>query len=175
MKKYMIDVDLERCVACGACAVACMDQNDFDEKQDQKPFRTICDLETEQDGVMHCQRFTRSCLHCDDAPCISACPKQCIRKDPETGFTIYDSESCIGCKKCFRACPYAIPGFGADRKMRKCDGCYIRVHHGLLPACVKACPFGALKLIDTNEPEETWSIPKEHSLREHAMTIMKVR
>lgn len=173
MKKYAIDLDLSRCVACGACAVACMDQNDFEGTKDQKPFRSIYDLETEQNGEMICQRFTLSCLHCDDAPCITACPKNCLQKDPKTGFTVYDTTDCIGCRKCFRACPYKIPSFGEDRKMRKCDGCYVRVHYGLLPACVKACPFGALKLVDTEVPEEKQPIPKAHSLRENAAVIVR--
>ena len=57
--------------------------------------------------------------------------------------------------------------------MIKCDGCYVRVHQGMLPACVKACPFGVLKLVDLEAPEE--QIPKEHSLRMTSMQMLKAQ
>ena len=59
------------------------------------------------------------------------------------------------------ACPYGVPSFGADGKMVKCDGCYVRIHRGLVPACVKVCPTGALRLVETDKDE----IPVERSLR----------
>ncbi len=173
MKKYAIDLDISRCVACGACVVACMDQNDYEVKEGYRPFRNIMDLEFEQKGEVSCHRLSLACMHCDDAPCITACKKQCLGKDPETGLTIYDTTACIGCRKCFRACPYGIPTFGEDRKMKKCDGCYVRVHNGLLPACVRACPFGALKLVDTEAPEEEQLISQEHSLRKSSMGMLR--
>ena len=45
--------------------------------------------------------------------------------------------------------------------MVKCDGCYVRIHRGLVPACVKVCPTGALRLVETDKDE----IPVERSLR----------
>ena len=35
--------------------------------------------------------------------------------------------------------------------MQKCDGCAVRVRHGLEPACVRVCPSGALRLVRTEE------------------------
>lgn len=62
--------------------------------------------------------------------------------------------NCIGCHSCAMACPFAQPCFnGASGKMTKCDGCVDRVKHGLKPACVKVCPFGALQLLPEEEYE----------------------
>lgn len=49
------------------------------------------------------------------------------------------------------ACPYGVPGFGPDGKMRKCDACIERQRAGMLPACVKVCPTGALVLLTEDE------------------------
>ena len=94
---------------------------------------------------------TVSCMHCADAPCVMGCPCGCLTKDAETGFTLYDTTNCIGCHSCAMACPYGVPGFGPDGKMRKCDACIERQRAGMLPACVKVCPTGALVLLTEDE------------------------
>lgn len=145
-KRSFIEFDPERCVGCGACAVACMDQNDLDPQNPMDMFRKVSVME---DGSGADTRFTylsMACMHCNNAPCIAACPCGCISKDPETGFTVYDTTNCIGCRSCSMACPFAAPIFGPDGKMRKCDGCNERVKNGLEPACVRVCPFDALTL-----------------------------
>lgn len=171
MKKYAIDLGLAKCISCGACMVACMDQNDFVVKEGQRPYRNVFDMELSRDGVVQYSHLSLACMHCDDAPCITGCPSNCLRKDPETWLTVYDTRNCIGCHSCAMACPYGIPSFGEDGKMVKCDGCYVRVHRGLLPACVKVCPTGALQLIDRDETER--AIPAEHSLRMTSMGMLK--
>jgi len=42
------------------------------------------------------------------------------------------------------ACPFGAPKFAEDGKMAKCDFCHERMENGLKPACVLACPTGAL-------------------------------
>ena len=39
------DLDMDKCVACGACAIACMDQNDIKPDEGEKPFRTVGNAE----------------------------------------------------------------------------------------------------------------------------------
>lgn len=168
-KRYAIDLDVSKCVSCGACAVACMDQNDLDVKGGRRPYRNVFDMERQEGGDTAYSHLSLACMHCTDAPCIVGCPSACLKKDPETNLTVYDTTNCIGCHSCAMACPYGVPGFGADGKMVKCDGCYVRVHHGMKPACVKACPIGALRLIDLDGPEEI--VPK-HSLRQRSMEML---
>ena len=169
-KRYAIDLDVSKCVSCGACAVACMDQNDLDIKAGGRPFRNVFDMESQAGESAAYSHLSLACMHCEDAPCIVGCPSACLRKDPETNLTVFDTTNCIGCHSCAMACPYGVPGFGADGKMVKCDGCYVRVHHGMKPACVKACPTGALQLVDLDGPEE---ITPEHYLRHKSKELLK--
>lgn len=152
--KYVFVLDESKCVACGACAVACMDQNDIDVAAGDTPFRTVYMGEK---GSMSAPKFSFlsiACMHCADAPCITGCPTGCLKKDPDTGFTVYDNTNCIGCKSCALACPFGAPRYrAADGKMVKCDGCNERVKNGLQPACVRACSFGALQCLTEEEFE----------------------
>lgn len=150
-KRCSIDLDPKRCVACGACAVACMDQNDLEPRNRQDMFRKIAVVERGTGMDAQFTYLSLACMHCNNAPCIEACPCGCLLKDPETGFTIYDNTNCIGCRSCTMACPFAAPIFNAQGKMIKCDGCNTRVKEGLEPACVRVCPFDALTLVTEEE------------------------
>lgn len=151
--RMIFDLDMDKCVACGACAIACMDQNDTAPEKGETPFRWVGALEPGLgDGKF--SWLSIACMHCEDAPCIPACPVCCIKKD-ERGLTVYDNTLCIGCHSCAMACPYGAPGYGADGKMRKCDGCAVRQKYGYEPACVRVCPTKALLCVSEEEYEST--------------------
>ncbi|MCD8145513.1 MAG: 4Fe-4S dicluster domain-containing protein [Oscillospiraceae bacterium] len=144
--KLLYQFDPAKCTGCGACAVACMDQNDIDVEAGQESYRRV--YEKSVNGFP--QAISTACRHCDNAPCIPACPMGCLYKDPDTGLTRYDNQACIGCKQCLRACPWDAVTFrptGLNRpkvRMEKCHGCLERIQADLIPACVRACPTGAL-------------------------------
>lgn len=144
--KMILDFDQEKCSACGACAIACMDQNDIEVEEHVTPLRMVCQFERTDDKTGCLGFLSIACMHCDDAPCIKACPSGCIAKDPDTNLTIYDNTNCIGCHSCSMACPFGAPSFDRNGKMIKCDGCAVRVSRGLVPACVRVCPTGALTM-----------------------------
>ena len=148
---YIFLLDTSKCIGCGACAIACMDQNDLEPQSGGSPFRQCFTVEKGCGKDSPTAYLSMGCMHCEDAPCVAACPTGCLRKDPETGFTLYDNTNCIGCHSCAMACPFAAPGFGKDGKLVKCDGCVERVRHGLEPACVRVCPYQALQLIRKEE------------------------
>lgn len=152
--KYVIDLNLDRCIACGACAVACMDQNDIFPQSGDQPLRKCVTVEDGEGMTAKMSYLSLSCMHCADAPCIKACPLGCISKDEDTGFVVYDTSRCIGCHSCAMACPFSAPAFGADGKMKKCNGCFERIKHGMLPACVKVCPMNALNLYTKEEYDQ---------------------
>jgi Fe-S-cluster-containing dehydrogenase component len=91
-----------------------------------------------------------TCRHCADAPCVLVCPTRALGRDPATGAVEVPSERCIGCRSCAPACPFGVPRYAADGTMVKCDQCVARVAEGLLPACVRVCPTGALAFADAN-------------------------
>ncbi len=92
------------------------------------------------------------CNHCEEAPCMEVCPSGAIqRKGPEEPVLL-DGELCIGCRACIMACPFGMIRLGPDeRSALKCDLCVERAEKGLLPACVAACPSGALELKEVDE------------------------
>ena len=142
----MFNLEESKCVACGACAVACMDQNDTSLRQGEKPFRTVGVVECPGDLKKEIRYLSIGCMHCADAPCVTACPVGCLKKN-EMGLTEYDNSACIGCRSCAAACPFEAPTFGSSGKMTKCDGCQTRLEQGMLPACVRVCPTGALTCV----------------------------
>lgn len=168
--KYVFLLDESKCVACGACAIACMDQNNIDVAGGDTPFRSTFVQEKAAPEGTRFSFLSIACMHCENAPCITACPTGCLRKDEETGFTVYDNTNCIGCHSCAMACPFAQPSFnGEGGKMTKCDGCAERVKHGLKPACVKVCPFGALQLLPEAEYE---AIMRENAAKKISFRIL---
>ena len=112
--KMKLVLDVDKCCACGACAVACMDQNDIDIAH-MTPFRRVADFELNGEYLY----TSVSCMHCDDAPCIQGCPVGVLRKDPVTNLTVYDNTNCIGCHSCAMACPVGAPSFDSHNKMVK--------------------------------------------------------
>ena len=64
------------------------------------------------------------------------------------GPVAWDEDKCMGCRFCMVSCPFDIPKFqydSANPEIRKCQMCIDRLEEGQLPACVEACPFGAVK------------------------------
>ena len=116
------------------------------------------------------------CNHCDNPPCTRVCPTQATFKRAD-GVVIMDWHRCIGCRYCMAACPYGSrsfnwrdprpfikkenPGFptrcrGVVEKCTLCDGQpnELGVYDGLPhPACVKACPHGAMFFGDLEDPQ----------------------
>lgn len=134
--------DESRCSACGACAVACLDQNCDDPGEERTSFRRVWAEETQTAMIWH----SDGCRHCRLARCMEVCPAEAIVRDPATGFVVIERDYCLGCRKCTLACPYGAVTMGKDRRAQKCDGCFLRVQAGLAPACVAICPYGALRL-----------------------------
>ena len=135
MKKIVFEE--EKCAGCNICSIACMDQNDYDPACGAEPFRNSgCVL---KDGKY--RNWSTACVHC--GLCIDVCPFTCISRDEQTGMVIVDDTDCVGCGACANECPVSAPKI-VDGKMRKCDGCNERIKAGMLPACVRACPTGAL-------------------------------
>ena len=146
-----IYLDLELCVGCGACAVACMDQNDIYPEKGQPAFRRIYRVEGGEFPDAGIQYISAACVHCEDSPCVIGCPTGAITKDDRTGAIVVNETLCIGCHSCALACPFGVPRYDQDDKMQKCNLCIERVEAGLEPACVRVCPTGALKFDSPNK------------------------
>jgi len=85
------------------------------------------------------------CKHCRNPRCSDSCEQNAITKDAKTGLTIIDSEYCKKCLSmtCLAACPFeAIVVERAKNTILICDRC----QDNEIPACVSACPVGALQM-----------------------------
>jgi len=140
-----IHLDMTLCVGCGACVVACMDQNDIYPEKGERALIRVDRIEEGEFPAARVQYVSIACLHCQDSPCVAECPSGAITKDAVSGVVMVDRERCIGCRNCATACPYGIPRYDRDEKMQLCDLCMERVESGLEPACVRVCPLGALR------------------------------
>jgi formate dehydrogenase iron-sulfur subunit len=88
----------------------------------------------------------RQCMNCLNPSCVSACTVGALQKRDD-GPVVYDSDRCIGCRYCMYACPFGVPTFEWNKQLSlisKCDNCANRIDQGKVPACVEACPAGAL-------------------------------
>jgi NAD-dependent dihydropyrimidine dehydrogenase PreA subunit len=96
------------------------------------------------------------CGHCDDAPCLAACPVDGAIIKREDGLVLIDPQKCTGCRDCADACPDKVIYFNEDLNIaQKCTGCAHLLDDGWKePRCVDACPTEALKFGEESELKE---------------------
>jgi Fe-S-cluster-containing dehydrogenase component len=109
--------------------------------------------------------FPKSCLHCEDPPCVPVCPTGASYKREDNGVVLVDYDKCIGCKYCAWACPYGVRELDEQQQvMKKCTLCIDRITDQTLPeperqpACVLACPTDARLFGDVHDPDSEVSV-----------------
>ena len=153
-KQYGWFVDTRRCFGCHACEVSCKAENDV-------PLGNFIRQTIYQD-VGEYPKVSRlflpvACQHCEDAPCIKACPCGALHKGVG-GTVAVDYNICCGHGTCVEVCPYgAIYLDPVAKQAVKCHNCYHRTENGMEPACVPTCPSEALRFGDLNDPESAVS------------------
>ena len=150
-KRYAFLMNADKCIGCRGCAMAC---KTFNQLEPNMVWRQVYPLA--ESIYPHRERafYSLACNHCDDPACLRACPTGSYEKR-EDGIVVHHQETCIGCTNCVRSCPYGAPRYNAEEKhAEKCSMCWERIDAGLLPACVQACPVGALELVDLNTLDE---------------------
>jgi formate dehydrogenase iron-sulfur subunit len=138
MKEYAILLDTTSCTGCNSCSYRCIQEFGDHEPAARGLFRTVAELK--DDGIYHQQ-----CMHCKDPQCAKASPAGAFTKTAY-GAVLYDAEKTQGDKQGAAACPFH--GVQYDEKTNnvlKCTMCAHRVSAGKEPACVDACPAGALQ------------------------------
>jgi len=182
-RRWIMVIDLRKCVGCMACTVGCIAENHLPPGVVYRPV-----LEEEIGEYPHVtRRFTpRPCMQCDAPPCVPVCPTKATYKRPD-GIVEINYDQCIGCRYCITACPYSArtfdfgenysdgtperqayetspsPEYGKkwDRtkgkspvgNVRKCQFCLHRLNVGMLPTCVTTCIGVATYFGDANDSE----------------------
>ena len=143
-EQYRFHFDMRKCIACKCCVVACNEQNGNPASIN---WRRVTEIE-----AGHFPNATRAflsmgCNHCLEPTCLAGCPVDAYTKDPVTGIVRHSADACIGCQYCTWNCSYGVPQYNPERGVvGKCDMCHGRLSEGQSPACVSACPEGAIEI-----------------------------
>ena len=175
--QYGMVIDLDKCVGCHACAIACKAEWEVPTQYGRNWLGRLGPSNTKY-GLASTY-YPGLCNHCDQPPCVDACPADPVTmefKDKKTGKTVtmevaatwkdpfngtvqIDKKRCMGCGACADACPYGaryinpdLADDDSDGKADKCTYCMPRVEAGLAPACVQTCLANARIFGDLDDP-----------------------
>lgn len=153
-KRYGLVIDLERCIGCHTCTMACKMEHGIEVGSGIRvetvggPHRDT-PAGTFPDFSMY--YLPIACMHCADPPCREACAAGAIVQR-EDGIVFVDESQCNGCRECLAVCPYAALIFDEERQIaRKCDLCRKRLDEGFEPFCIVCCPEEAIRIGDLND------------------------
>jgi len=190
--KFAYALNLSKCIGCRQCVHACVEENNqhrgTPERHDEIEYIRVLEMEK---GSLDLEKSVHDydhqvpaegkyympvqCHHCNEAPCVKACPVEATWQEPD-GIVVVDYNWCIGCRYCAAACPYWARKFNwiepnlptedinpdthylGNRPrykgvMEKCTFCIQRVRQGLNPACHDICPTGSRKFGNLLDPE----------------------
>ncbi|MBI4984365.1 MAG: 4Fe-4S dicluster domain-containing protein [Rhodocyclales bacterium] len=181
MKRYVMAIDLRRCVGCQTCTAACKTTN---ATPPGVQWRRVLDLESGEFPDVRRSFVPVACMHCANPPCEEVCPTTATKKRAD-GLVTIDYDICIGCANCIMACPYEARSiqhearyaygdqpmaseaarFDPDRLgvATKCTFCKDRIDLAartgqvpgrdpeVTPACVNACISGAMHFGDLED------------------------
>jgi formate dehydrogenase iron-sulfur subunit len=150
-EQYRFHFDMSKCIGCKCCVVACNEQNGNPASIN---WRRVGEIEGGQYPDTQRLHLSMGCNHCIEPTCLKGCPVDAYSKDPITGVVTHSADACIGCQYCTWNCSYGVPQYNPERGVvGKCDMCHNRLAEGREPACVNACPEGAIQIEIVNVPE----------------------
>lgn len=141
-------IDLNRCIGCQSCVLACKGVRDVPGK-----FRTS--IRIGEDNKRKAATFTPvQCNQCSQPACAAACKPKALTVAPD-GVVRLDKGQCIACGECVSACPFQaiFKDESNGGKADKCQFCRDLTADGL-PACVAACASHARLFGDEKQPGE---------------------
>ncbi len=176
-KRYVMLVDIKRCIGCHTCAIACKSGNNLPNEVWWNRALTYGGREMDTPygkyPYLKKQYLTLACQHCEKPACVKACPAEATYRR-EDGVVMQDYNKCLGCRLCIMACPYDSvrtynensPEYYLDfpvgdklvvsqqkGTVSKCNFCYHRLDKGMQPNCVEVCPAKARFFGDAEDPE----------------------
>ena len=171
-------IDLDKCIGCDSCTIACKSENNtrpvespmsFKNQRGVLPDHVSYRWVVKKNGGAYPNPtltfVTSACNHCEHPACLASCPlsdvyapsneTNAIFKREADGIVLINQVVCNGCKNCTHSCPYGAPQFNSvSKKVEKCTFCIHRLYDDqgertkFLPACVTTCVGNALHLVD---------------------------
>ena len=133
--------NVKKCTGCRSCEIACA----VAHSESNELFAALREevLSLPRVKVSGCagNNYPVSCRHCREPKCVDACMAAALSLDKKKGIVEHNEKRCVGCWMCVMVCPYSAikPNFKTKMPVR-CDKCKDKQE----PACVKACPTGAI-------------------------------
>jgi len=132
--RKFVSVDPEKCIGCGLCEYVCTLEKEGFPNPLASRIRVI--------RVFPLMNVAMTCRFCEDAPCVTACPRNALKQSFDNGVILVDEKRCDACGWCIEACPYGgITLHPEKHVVVACDLC------GGNPKCVEFCPEEALELV----------------------------
>jgi len=184
MARFGMVIDLQKCLGCQTCTVACCIENSV---MTTKNWHVVMDMVEGKFPAIHRRFYPRPCQHCKNAPCVEVCPTGASHKTKD-GRVLINYKDCIGCRYCITACPYEARVFNwkkPDKPLtqnpavpvrprgvtEKCTFCTHRIDaakkdakpigsdtpEGVVPACVEECIGKARYFGDLDDPNSVVS------------------
>jgi molybdopterin-containing oxidoreductase family iron-sulfur binding subunit len=181
-EKWGMVIDVKACIGCRRCVYACVKENNIGRNAgftyiqvlEMEPGKVDIEhakLDYDEAGRPDKWYMPVQCMQCSKPTCVYGCPVKATWKDPD-GIVVIDYDKCIACRNCITTCPYGARHFNwvepevpeAERNpavpveekagvVEKCTFCVQRSRNGKTTACVEACPVGARKFGDLNDPD----------------------
>ena len=122
-RRWVMVIDLRKCVGCHGCTIACVAENKLPPGV---VYRPVVEKEIGSYPNVKRQFIPRPCMQCDEPPCVPVCPVNATYANEE-GVVVMDYDRCIGCRYCLNACPYSArtTDFGytyVDKSLPVMDG-----------------------------------------------------
>ena len=163
MSHPAIVTDLNKCVGCLACSVACKAFNGVPIGSFWNKTLRIGPYPTAEGSGhfpdVYTYFLTVQCQHCADPECVKVCPTEASHI-AEDGTVQIDKSKCIGCQFCAMSCPYGVRYLNEEeRVVEKCTLCEQKIAQGELPQCVAQCGGRARFFGDLDKGIDSFECP----------------
>lgn len=186
-EKWAMVIDVKACIGCRRCVYACVEENNIG-RNSGFTYIQVLEMEPGVIDIEHAKLDYKEagrpdkwympvqCMHCAKPTCVYGCPVIATWKEPD-GIVVIDYDKCIACRNCMVTCPYdarhfnwvepEVPEAEVNHEVpleekhgvvEKCTFCIQRTRHGQTTTCTEACPVGARKFGDLNDPDSEVSI-----------------